>query len=190
MEALVELLPLLFVAVYYLIAGRRKAKQKRLQSQASLGEADSAERVAAPTPFQSFLEQLEDSLAEANGIQAKPVPTPDPVPAPEPVPSSRLETPEFHSLKGSFDSAAPVNHERHGFGPENPLSEEIFEQSIPHAERPRGRARNYDPHSLAPPPSKSKRGNSWHARVRDPRAARDAFVLQTIFGKRGGRHGK
>ncbi|MGB3543146.1 hypothetical protein [Rubrivirga sp.] len=190
MDALVELLPLLFIAAYYLLAGRRKAKQKQQRERAANPtEIGARPEATSPSPFQSFLEQLEQSLAEANNLEDE---KPKPAPEPEPVvtaPSRPIATrpQEFSAHQGSFDALKPVDHESHGFGVQNPLSEEVFEQSAPFSQRPRSRSRSYDPHDLKPTRS-SKPVESWHSRMRDPMAARDAFVYKTVFGERGGRH--
>ena len=73
-----------------------------------------------------------------------------------------------------------------GSGDENPLSEEAFEQLPAFTETARAVTPVYDPHGLsqsgdAPQPGK------WQKRLSDPQAAQDAFVLQTVFGPRGGR---
>ena len=157
-----------------------------------------AERVASrpsgPTPFQQFIQQIENAVAEASGetfeedepIAVSPTPArrPSPLPAPPPLPA-----PEFHAVDGSFDALNPVDHVRHGFGLDNPLSEERFEQQPPQAERS-SHGPLPDPHGLqrasrsAPPIPGT---GHWRQKLRDPKAAREAFVLQTIFGPRGGR---
>ena len=198
MDAIIELLPLLAVAAYYLLRGRQRAKAKRVPEpmQKASGRAGrGGER--GPTPFQSFMQQMEEALAEAAGEPATPpvserepieveverTPMPSPLPAPPLRPAA--PTPEFRAVAGSFSSTNPVDHERHGFGPESPLSEERFERGgAPASDAAR---RRYDPHDLRPAPTARKRPD-WHARLRDPQAARDAFVLQTLFGPRGGRH--
>lgn len=200
MESLVDLLPLLFVGLYYLLAARRRARVRK----------EAAERVEAPqtelvhdddraaTPFESFLERLEETMAEAADIDEDDrigVPEPPPpaevvLPAPAvPLPASSFGPSEFHAVEGSFGGPRPVDHQAHGFGPENPFSEETFERSTGSASRDASPKPPYDPHGLharrPPPPG----GPGWRRRLRDPRTAREAFVLQTIFGPRGGIHG-
>ncbi len=192
MDALAEFFPLLLVVLYYLVSGRRKAAQRKQQATRASAPQESLiteEPPRAPTPFQSFLTQLEEAMAEANGT-AKPVPmetAPTPPPPPRPTPSKpRLRAePEFHAISGSFDSPAPIDHNRHGFGEENPLSEESFERRTT-APAPAKR-RSYDPHGLARPASSSVLPAGWRDRLHDAQTARDAFVLQTLFGPRGGR---
>ncbi len=181
MDALVDLLPLLFIGAYYLLAGRRRAQRK----QAARDPAPSAplpeSRVAedqGSTPFQSFLEQLEEAMAEASG---QPVAEAVPVQKPPPAP-----TPEFNAPVGSFDSDAPSDHEAHGFGPANPASEESFEKLPVFAETGSRSSETYDPHGLHTP-AQARARSGWQRRLSDPKAAQDAFVLQTVFGARGGR---
>ena len=198
MESLLELLPLLFVAAYYLLRARSRAAQQRQARQRQTAPQEpliDGER--EPTPFQSFLQQVEDAVAEAAGeaperetdqrLEVERAPAPSPLPAPpvEPV----RPAPEFRAPAGSFDSIRPTSHERHGFGAENPLSEETFER-LPPQPAPRPERAAYDPHALAAR-QRSAPGPltvaDWRRRLADPAAAREAFVLQTIFGERGGR---
>ena len=201
MDALVDLLPLVFVGLYYLLSARRRARVRKAERQrteapqealvASDGPARGA-TASAPTPFQSFLEQLEEAMAEAGGVDtpARAVVEEPQRPSPPQIARAPAPTPEFHAVAGSFDAARPVDHEAHGFGDANPLSEERFERApafVP-ARPPAGAT--YDPHGLRRPPrSGSRRATDWRRRLQDPEAARDAFLLQTIFGPRGGRHG-
>lgn len=194
MEGLVDLLPLLFLAAYYLLRGKKRADQKR--AVAPQEPLVSSDEPRAPTPFQNFLQQIEEAVAEAAG---EPVAEPVPAPTVDRSPPTRSSlpappikpvrpAPEFRAISGSFDSLRPSDHEAHGFGADNPLSEESFERRRAQAPRPE-RGPLPDPHGLrrqgAPPASGAAR---WRATLRDPQAARDAFVLQTIFGERGGRH--
>lgn len=195
METLIEFLPLLAIAAYYLLRGRQRAKAKRAPEQ--MQEAEGERR---PTPFQSFMEQVEEALAEASGeppVGTPPVSEREPIaveversapPSPLPAPPLRpaAPTPEFSAVRGSFSSASPVDHEAHGFGVASPFSEERFERGgAPTSDVAR---RRHDPHDLHPAPAPRAGRPDWRARLRDPQAARDAFVLQTLFGPRGGRH--
>ena len=214
MESLVDLLPLLFIGLYYLLAGRRRAQQKRAQqSRATAPREDPATgrdrtardrtgRERGETPFQSFLGQLEEAMAEAAG---EPLPSDPPERSPSNGETSLPPTPldptvplvevtdaEFRPASGSFDSPAPVDHVRHGFGPGNPQSEESFERAPAFSEPARAPVGDYDPHGLRPRPGPRASGSSrsaagWRRRLSDPKAAQDAFVLQTVFGARGGR---
>lgn len=199
MDALVELLPLLFIGLYYLLAGRRRAQRAKEAREANMAPQTElvSDEPRAPTPFQAFLEQLEAAAAEAAGVeeQEEAPPQPAPPPPPKPVPTQPLTpkpTPalapaEFQAPAGSFDALAPVDHERHGFGTQNPLSEEAFEKAPAFGPRPAVADRRYDPHGLDHRRQPRELGRDWRAALRDPKAAREAFVLQTIFGPRGGR---
>ena len=203
-DALAEFFPLLLLLVYYLLTGRRKAAQRKAAAQRQ--EAPQRELISdgppEPTPFQSFLDQLEHAMAEANGQPSPSAPAPSP---PEPPATERDErpeterparpprpaphppvTPEFKPVAGSFDAVTPTDHEAHGFGAENPLSEEAFERRPASVLAPR-RRREYDPHGLRPPPAATPAPTGWRQRLADPTTARDAFILQTVFGARGGR---
>ncbi|PAP77363.1 hypothetical protein [Rubrivirga marina] len=197
MENLVDLLPLLFIAAYYLLSGRRKAQQRKAArerteapQEALVPSSGDGARERSPTPFESFLSQLETAMAEASGVAAEEreveVKT-------TPVPPAALEsTParEFKSVPGSFDAPDAVDHGAHGFGTENPLSEEVFETAPAFAARPTSGRRDYDPHGLRPKPTPPMGASpNWRRRLGDPQTARDAFVLQTIFGPRGGIRG-
>ena len=193
MENLVDLLPLAFIVLYYLLAGRRKAKQRaaarnRAEApQEALVQSGSGTEVRGDTPFESFLEQLEAAMAEAGGVEE-----PRAVES-TPVPPSPLETapkPEFHSPRGSFDAPDAGDHEAHGFGDENPFSEEAFERAPAFTAPSASGNRAYDPHGLRPEPVRHRTATpDWRRRLGDPQTARDAFVLQTIFGPRGGIRG-
>ena len=206
MEGLVDLLPLLFIAVYYLLAGRRRARLKR---EAAQREAETrVETTGQPvevlerTPFQSFLQQLEEAVAEAGGIEeddrieVEPPPAPPPPVVADVVPVKPVvERPvsalgrEFRPVGGSFDAAKPVDHEAHGFGRDNPLSEEVFERAPAFARRP-ATAPRQNAGVLRQPPAPAPQRTNWRHLLDSPEAARNAFVLQTIFGRRGGRREK
>ena len=197
MDTIIELLPLLAVAAYYLLRGRQRANAKRApeEMQEAAGRPG---RSGELTPFQSFMQNMEEALAEAAGEPATPpvserepieveverTPMPSPLPAPPLRPAA--PTPEFRAVSGSFSGTTPVDHERHGFGLQSPLSEERFERGGARASD--AARRRYERDGLRPaPPARAGRPD-WRARLRDPQAARDAFVLQTLFGPRGGRH--
>ncbi len=106
-------------------------------------------------------------------------------PAPDLEADSALEA-------ATFERGGPNPHERHGFGGENPLSEEAFEQQPAFTPTTRAVTPVYDPHGLGRSGSDGQSGDEvqptdWQQRLNDPKAAQDAFVLQTVFGPRGGR---
>lgn len=199
MDSLAELIPLLLVAAYYLLQGRRRAAQKRdAQRQTAPQQTLVSDDTRAPTPFQQFMEQLEEAMAEASGEPAsapRAEPTVETAPAPPIIPTRLPPSPpqrnsEFHAVEGSFDSATPSDHIAHGFGAENPLSEERFERESGTAVRSTGSRATYDPHGLKQRPAPRRDDaqlGALRARLKNAQAARDAFVLQTIFGPRGGR---
>ena len=198
MEGLVDLLPLLFVAAYYLLRARRRAEQRQQANPTPRPQEHMASESKGPTPFQQFLAQIEDAVAEASeGAPREEAPPKPPKALPTPLPAPPAKpvrpAPEFRAVEGSFDAPAPVDHGRHGFGPGNPLSEEQFERRPPQAPRPTRRGPLPDPHKLRPKPKAAPAPipglSHWRTKLRDPKAARDAFVLQTIFGPRGGRKG-
>lgn len=196
MEGLVDLLPLLFVAGYYLLRARRRSEQQRRREHQPPGGSVAERR--EPSPFQQFLQQVEDAVAESvegpreERPREEPLAPPEPPAAlPSPLPAPPIKpvrpAPEFRAIEGSFDAASPTDHVRHGFGRDNPLSEERFEQLPPHSPRPRRSGPLPDPHGLTRAPAPIPNLGHWRSKLRDPKAAREAFVLQTIFGPRGGR---
>lgn len=192
MDALVDFLPLLFLAVYYLLGRKRKQLQRKRQTAPT---AESGEP-KGPTPFEEFVRQMEEAMREASGEpreedQRQPEPTPatSAPPSPMPVPTRRpLPTlggrrePEFREM-GSFESEATFErhrrpaHEAHGYGIDQPFSEERFERM------PRGLDETAHAHAplaprIRPTPS---RVSYWRNRLKDPKQAQDALVLTEIF---------
>ena len=194
MEALVDLLPLLFIGAYYLLAARRRQQQKEARERREQPGVTTEDRPGVraeergETPFQSFLSQLEEAMAEAAnpGSSVPAPPKAETVELPPAPPAPDLDADSTLEAASSFERGGPNPHERHGFGSENPLSEEAFEQQPAFTETARAVTPVYDPHALrssgeAPKPTE------WQKRLSDPKAAQDAFVLQTVFGARGGR---
>ncbi len=88
----------------------------------------------------------------------------------------------FDAETSGFDAETQgFAHERHGFGPQNPLSEPAFQAGRTASRRVSRQA--YDPHALTPSPTPAP-GPGIAARLREPGALRDAFVLQTILARR------
>lgn len=117
---------------------------------------------------------------------------PPPQPKPKPVPAPRYE-PEFRNSEAPVNEAASFQHQQHGFGAENPLSEEVFERQ-PAFVRPARTAHSdptkpvFDPHNLKRSSKTPERPVSpWKKRLADPKRAREAFVLQTILERPGER---
>ena len=78
MEGLVDLLPLLFIGLYYWLAARRKAKVRQAAQRRVEAPQDELiqDEPRTATPFQTFLDQLEEAMQEANGSAPEPPPEP------------------------------------------------------------------------------------------------------------------
>lgn len=94
----------------------------------------------------------------------------------------------FRSLEGQRPDASQgfeteargFEHDRHGFGDDNPTSETAFSRARDADRRPaRANRMGYDPHGLArtPTPAPASRFGS-------PAAIREAFVLATVLARR------
>ncbi|MEM1057307.1 MAG: hypothetical protein AAGI52_17455 [Bacteroidota bacterium] len=194
------LLYLLFVVVYFVLGGIRRRNQKRQQQRApkipGAEQAPSGEE-RAPTPFEQFVEQMEEAMREAAGepprepepepieVKAQEAPPPPalPIPTKRPVTSVGGRTePEFRDLgsfqaETAFESSWESPHERQGFGLDQPFSEERFEHLA------RGRDITEHDHAplFTPPPARSSRTERWRRQLADPKQAQDALVLKEIF---------
>ena len=146
------------------------------------------------TPFQEALRQIREALEEAQQQQT-PEPEPPPraptrVPAavsrPDPHPSPLPAPPPIR-----LDRRTGFEHERHGFGRENPLSEEAFERRPAFSVAPRTRKPDFDPHGLRPEPARSAPTRTTPRtlldKLRRPQTARDALVLAEVLGPPKGR---
>ena len=206
MESFADLLPLLLVGAYYLLRTMRGAKRQRPPA----GAEPTANAPSAPTPFEQLMQQLEDALEEpqrqATPSDAEPVEparlealpsvgdtdhagTARPVerqaerePAMRAAPRPPRAVPIAFEPPAVFEEA--FDHDAHGFGAENPLSEESFESRPAFSSRhrpvaptsgPRGRRAENKAATARRPASR------WAARLHDPAAAREALVLKTIF---------
>ena len=183
------LLPLILLALYFLTQLRRGDKGKRrtptpsdpLTTRDVEGESDQS--ASAPTPFELLVRQIQEAAQEAQRAQAPPPPDP----APPPPPARRTLRPPASVEPREFESLGGFEHERHGFGLDNPFSEEAFERlprgadvtehapghldHDPHA--PRGRRRS--------PRRPARKGHPLAARLRETGDARDAFALREIL---------
>ena len=195
-EGLADLLPLLFIAAYWLVRQFRGASAKARRGAPPAASPQPSGSETARTPFEELMLQLERALEEPQEKEQTPEPELDaparPVkrhaerpPAPRAAPRPPRAVPIGFDAPGGDDAIGDYEgfeHERHGFGRENPLSEEVFESRPRFAPRPAGPTPRYDPHELrraAPAPRRS--AVSWADRLRDPAAAREALVLKTIF---------
>lgn len=190
----IELLYLLFVGLYFLFGVFRKQNERKRKAAQASGEIAPG-KARAPTPFQEFMEQMEEAIREANGeppatpereVVIEVPETPEAIPSPMPVPTSRpvvaagSREPEFHAIGGferesGFEGARRSPHEEHGFGLDQPFSEERFEQLA--------RGRDITEHAHAPlaPLDPPARESKWSAMLQHPESAQDAFVLAQIF---------
>ena len=194
MDFPVELLYFLFLAVYFVLGALRKSQQRKRQRAPGPAGGDPT-TIQAPTPFEEFVRQMEESMREASGLPAQPEPEPievgpqdPPLPSPMPVPTRRPVTglsrePEFRDIgsfagESVFESERTPAHERHSFGLDRPFSEEAFER----LERGRDITEHAHP-SLAPlpPARRPSRAENWRDRLTDPKHAQDALVLKEIF---------
>lgn len=178
MDVLAEFLPFLFVIVYVLL--RALGGKARKVVQEANGQPDPASD-GKPSGLDELTNYFEE-LTRATGFHVE-------GPAKRP---KRIE-PEFRSAEAPIHEDATFQHEQHGYGPDNPLSEESFER------RPAFSTRTplpdlteaFDPHGLkrpgiSPPPA-APDAPTWRRRLADPARAREAFVLKTILERRGGR---
>ena len=109
------------------------------------------------------------------------------VPKPTALSTKRSLQPTGFQRESAFQRNAPA-HERHGFGRENPLSEESFERRAAFGAQPAKKKRAaYDPHGLRPiaapaPPTVAMTPETLLARLRRADSAREAAVLVEILG--------
>ena len=158
----------------------------------------------AETPFQDALRQIREALEEAqqepSARQEQPAPQPPPLPhptrkptrLPDPHPSPLAAPPPIRlDRRTGFESESvfergPSAHERHGFGRENPLSEESFERRPVFAPEPGARhPAAFDPHRLRQPPAAvpaSRRQATLLERLRRPSTAQDALIMAEVLG--------
>ena len=187
MEWLESLLPLVIFAIYFLSRLRKAARQPQRQpapqdphlvTQTPEAREEAADGAPSPppterpaTPFEALVQQIQEAAREAaRDTMGEPRPEP-----PEP---------EFQPV-GAFE------HEAHGFGPDNPFSEEAFEQ-MPRgadiAEHATGHL-DYDPHDALPDvtphtePTPRAAPHPLVARLRRPSTAREAVVLREILDR-------
>lgn len=182
-----DLLPLLAFAAYWIFRAMRGSNKKKRGAQPA-SSAPTGQK--APTPFEQLMAQLEQALEEPGDADAADLA--DPVerqaerpPAPRAAPRPPRAVPAgFDDQGDAIGDYEGFDHEEHGFGQENPYSEEVFEQRPRFAPRPTVEAPAYDPHGLSERRSNAAprgRAVSWSERLHDPAAAREALVLKTIF---------
>ncbi len=171
------ILLILLVPVLRRLFGKKQPKRGPAPQGVDLPSA------AGEDPLAEALRQIRKALGEP-----EPTPVPSvsskPLPAqPRPLFPRPVREPEFHSL-GAFE------HDEHGFGKSNPLSEETFERGAPSAKTGRA-AKRIKPKpleeiDLTAPIKVKEDGESSRSHLtrmlKDPARARDAFVLQEVFG--------
>lgn len=172
MDWIENLLPFVLLFIYFL---SRLGKNRQRQGRAAAPSAPRTEpeAQAAPTSFEELIRQIQKAAEETRTAQ-KPTPAaPRPSrPAPPPIGS------DFR-LVGGFE------HEEHGFGPENPFSDENFERlprGLDVTEHAPGHL-SYDPHGIPRTPATPapKRRHPLAERLRTPGSAREAFALREIL---------
>ncbi len=138
-----------------------------------------------PAPSERPDDPLGEALRQIREALSEPAPPPRPLPKdPEPV----VAKPVAAKPDGEFRSLGEFKHEAHGFGPENPLSEEVFEQRPRFAARaaterikqkPLGDVDLTTPLEVATAAGSSS--SDLSRLLRDPERAREAFVLKEIL---------
>lgn len=199
-DSFADLIPVAVVLGYLFLkfAGRSQRPEAPTAPRRTVRPAGRG--TAGPTPFEQLLARLDEANGTTTTVQPPPL-------EPPPVQPRRPESPLFTESRKAvadyeartaaatafrtvdagrgFDAEARgFEHERHGFGPQNPLSELAF-QAARNADRRVANANSqaYDPHGLRTAP-RSVPGPSIAARLAEPGALRDAFVLQTILARR------
>lgn len=139
--------------------------------------ASRAQRVEAD-PISEALRQIREALAEGSAEPAR-------TEAPQPAPPRRVERsrpePRFPNT---------FEHDEHGFGRSNPLSEEVFEQEPAFVMRGSTepiRETTPKPVDLTTPlevakPAAASGAGAFTRLLRDPQRAREAFVLHEVLG--------
>ncbi len=167
---------LLVFLLIFLVAPllRRLFESRKRPQPADMEASPKPSPEAARDPLAEALRQMREALGEP------PAPLPQ-NPPPVTLPARQAEH-EFHSL-GRFE------HDAHGFGRENPASEEVFEQRPAFTTRGTTERIRRDALSevdlttplevVAVDPSARP---DLARQLRDPQRAREAFVLKEILG--------
>ncbi len=164
---------IIFLLIFLVPVLRRLFEKKR---------PDPADMEASPEPLpRAERDPIAEALRQMREAFGEPAPAPS-APLPQNPPPVTARPTEFRAL-GEFE------HEAHGFGRENPLSEEVFEQRPAFSTRgstDRIRRDALEEIDLTTPlevkaPTDSSSSGLAH-RLRDRQSARDAFVLKEILG--------
>lgn len=137
-----------------------------------LGTEPALER-APQDPLAEALRQIREALGE-------PPPAPAPAPAPTPPPVAKAPPPPRPSPQPERFGLGGFEHDEHGFGRSNPLSEEAFEQR-PRGAEPAPRPRPAPPRPRPAAPANADLRRDVLAMLRDPHRAREAFMIQQIL---------
>jgi hypothetical protein len=183
---LLILLLFLFPVLSRLFGGKKKPTPQRTRPLPR--PDDAARRPEAEDPLADALRQIREALGEV-----EPEPAPEPAPPtpeppkplperPRPVLPKPVREPEFRGL-GAFE------HEEHGFGRSNPLSEEVFERQP--AFQNRGATDRIEQKPLkqvdltTPIEVKKVAGPTLRRTtadvLRDPARAREAFIMKEVL---------
>ena len=195
MEWLESLFPLLLLLIYFLARARKRAaKRQAAAAETPTAETPGVQQPKRPTPFQEILRQIQEAAEQpqaekaraeqqeqASGAPNTVVATSSPeVVLPQPPPAPSLDKPDFHK-QGEFE------HDEHGFGAENPFSEERFEiqpASPPPPAHAPGHL-DYDPHeSLGRTSAPSIQGRKPHPLVKslqNSSGLKEALILKEIL---------
>lgn len=160
--------------------GKKQAPAPRPQNGATEGQPA---RLSAPEhdPLAEALRQIRVALAEP---EPEPVAEwsapPKPLPARlKPLPTKPKRVPEFHAL-GAFE------HDEHGFGTSNPISEEVFERRTARpATKEQIKQKALDKIDLKTPievtQAGAARGTDYTRMLTDATRLREAFVMKEIL---------
>ena len=196
MDDLGSILPFLLAAGYLLIRFAGSRKRATGTAQSAPKPPPRRRQASGPTPFEQLVARLE--------AQANPPPRPAPPQRPAPPPALPLAAPRANRLASNmgmdqlggfgeetagykeesagFDHLkSDYEHGQHGFGPDNPYSEPVFQQSG-QQHTPADRL-SYDPHRAPGVGRPSRPSPGLSGRLQSPQALRDAFVLQTILDR-------
>lgn len=181
---LLILLLFLFPVISRLFGGNKKPTPQRTRPLPR--PDDAARRPEVEDPLADALRQIREALGE---VEPEPEPAPPPPSPPKPLPErprpvlpAPVREPEFRGL-GAFE------HEEHGFGRSNPLSEEVFERQPAFQKRgatDRIEQKPLKQVDLTTPIEVKKVTQATRETaadvLRDPARAREAFIMKEVLG--------
>ncbi len=178
-----SLLPFLFLLIYFL-AGVRKRRAKG--SVPVTSESPDVAQPRARTPFEEIIRQIQEAAEKAQAGPQQSLPD-----VPLAVDAAPVKAPPAldFSPNPAFLEPGAFDHDKHGFGTENPFSEEAFElqpQSPPpppHAPR----HLEYNPHKSTRRAGQDnrmrKKPHPIVARLRRPGGLEEALILKEILDR-------